>query len=287
MRRSSLAIALLLGCVTPTSAQVREWPSNDGWDIIQLDKSCTIDTSYSFDGRADVKLMLFWNGERAGLFLTSRDWSNRSGVEYEVTYRLGETVYSGKAEGYVDVLDKGFSSVFGAEFLDDFSRASTLLVTTGDSVITHLNLRGSAAAIATLKRCAAEAARANAAQAERVERWSYIDRDPFAVEPAEDSSRPSGEFVIVNPSWARSVAPEFPERAISRGIRSGRVQLRCVSTPNGSLADCTVVSEDPAGAGFGQAALAAARRARLSPRTVDNAAPGSTVQFPVRFEAPE
>lgn len=287
MRRLNLAIALLLGCVTPTSAQVRQWPSNDGWDVVQLDDSCTIDTRYSFDGRADVKFMLFWNGERAGLFLTSTDWSNRNGVDYEVTYRLGETVYSGKAVGYVDLIDKGFSSVFGVEFLDDFSHASTLLVTTGDSIITHLNLRGSAAAVATLKRCATHVARANAEQAERVQRWSYIDRDPFSTELDEDASTPQGRTVIVNPSWARSATPEFPERALSRGVQSGRVELSCTANPNGSLTACTIETEEPPGLGFGQAALSAALRARLSPRTVDTAGANATVRFSVRFAVPE
>ena len=92
--------------------------------------------------------------------------------------------------------------------------------------------------------------------------------------------RPS---MITNPSWARQPTPEFPERAQAGGIVSGAVSLDCQIQPNGSLSDCSVVSEDPAGAGFAQAALAATRRARLSPRTVDGAAPGARTRFTVRF----
>jgi len=57
--------------------------------------------------------------------------------------------------------------------------------------------------------------------------------------------------------------------------------------PNGSLSGCPVVSEDPAGAGFGAAALAGARRATLSPRTVDGAAVGARVNWTTRFQLPK
>ncbi|RZJ26216.1 MAG: TonB family protein, partial [Brevundimonas sp.] len=103
-----------------------------------------------------------------------------------------------------------------------------------------------------------------------------------AVVPAP-VTRPS---VINSPSWARQPSVEFPERALARGIESGRVQLNCLVNANGSMSDCNVVSEDPAGAGFGSAAIAGARRARLSPRTVDGAAQNARVNFTVRFTPP-
>jgi protein TonB len=93
--------------------------------------------------------------------------------------------------------------------------------------------------------------------------------------------------VITNPSWSRQPAGEFPERAMSRGIESGQVVMNCLVSPNGSLSDCNVVSESPSGAGFAQAAQAGARRARLSPRTVDGAAVGARVTFTTRFRAAE
>ncbi|RZJ95753.1 MAG: TonB family protein [Brevundimonas sp.] len=93
--------------------------------------------------------------------------------------------------------------------------------------------------------------------------------------------------MITNPSWARQGQAEYPERAAARGIQSGRVTLQCTVQSSGNLSDCSVVSEDPAGAGFGAAALAAARRSRVSPRTVDGAAEGATVRWTTRFVMPE
>jgi protein TonB len=57
--------------------------------------------------------------------------------------------------------------------------------------------------------------------------------------------------------------------------------------PNGSLSNCTIVSETPAGAGFGRAAQAACRSARLSPRSVDGVAVGGQVRFNVTFNLPD
>ncbi|MFN3560082.1 MAG: TonB family protein [Brevundimonas sp.] len=111
-----------------------------------------------------------------------------------------------------------------------------------------------------------------------------ITPDPPVRAPEPAPPRPS---VITQPTWARQVTGDYPERAIARGITSGRVTLQCTVRPDGSLANCSVVNEDPAGAGFGQAALAAARRSRVSPRTVDGAAEGATVRWTQRYVMPE
>ena len=95
--------------------------------------------------------------------------------------------------------------------------------------------------------------------------------------------RPS---VIRNPSWSRQPTVEYPERAQSRGIERGRVGVECLVNPNGSMSDCRITSEDPPGVGFGQAALAGARRARVSPREVDGAAVGARVTFNMTFVMP-
>ena len=106
---------------------------------------------------------------------------------------------------------------------------------------------------------------------------------PGPPAPPRDPNLPS---VITNPSWARLASPEFPETATANGVAEGRATVRCTANRNGTLANCVVIEEMPEGQGFGAAALAAARRARLSPRTVDGAAENASVQFTVRFIAP-
>ena len=92
-------------------------------------------------------------------------------------------------------------------------------------------------------------------------RRAAMPTSPSAAPPAPSSAKstaataPPKPSVITNPSWSRQVAPEFPERAQSRGIESGSAKVNCAVAPNGSLSDCRIVDEDPAGAGFGQAGL--------------------------------
>jgi protein TonB len=59
--------------------------------------------------------------------------------------------------------------------------------------------------------------------------------------------------------------------------------LSCGVEADGAMSGCTIVSEEPVGAGYGAAALEAAAQARLSPRTVEGVAAGGTVRFTVRF----
>lgn len=63
----------------------------------------------------------------------------------------------------------------------------------------------------------------------------------------------------------------------------GEVTLRCVAKSDGHLTDCIILSERPAGAGFGEEALRSARQAKLAPRTVRGAPENASVQFTVRF----
>jgi protein TonB len=79
--------------------------------------------------------------------------------------------------------------------------------------------------------------------------------------------------LIVDPKWlsqpsADEMSRYYPERAIDRGL-TGQATLFCSVVASGKLADCRVIDQTPAGAGFGDAALKLATFFRMSPRTVD------------------
>ncbi len=67
--------------------------------------------------------------------------------------------------------------------------------------------------------------------------------------------------------------------------RQGEVRLECTVQDDGRLQDCNVLSERPAGQGFGEAALSAAGQARLEPDALR--APGAKVQYSIRFRLDE
>ncbi|MEJ8405642.1 energy transducer TonB, partial [Brevundimonas vesicularis] len=94
--------------------------------------------------------------------------------------------------------------------------------------------------------------------------------------------RPS---TITNVQWSRQPRPtadDFPARALEREI-SGSATVECTARSNGSPANCRVVSEEPAGMGFGRAAIRVVQRGQLSPRTVDGAAQDATFRVRVPF----
>ena len=101
--------------------------------------------------------------------------------------------------------------------------------------------------------------------------------------PVQDNA--AQPAVITNPNWVQHPMPRFPAAAAEAGVTEGRVGLNCAANASGRLTNCTVTSEDPVGSGFGEAALTAAREARLSPQTADTASTGARVAFAVRFRS--
>ncbi len=64
--------------------------------------------------------------------------------------------------------------------------------------------------------------------------------------------------------WAEPPRIEMPPKALEAGA-SGSVVLRCHFMENGAATNCVVVSETPAGMGFGREAIRGVRMARAEP----------------------
>lgn len=98
--------------------------------------------------------------------------------------------------------------------------------------------------------------------------------------------------VFKQPDWDRKpsgdqVARYYPDEAIDNSV-SGRAAIKCQVTLYGRLTNCSLVSESPAGMGFGEAALRMApKEFRMKPGTVDGKPiDGVWVQIPLAFTAP-
>lgn len=97
--------------------------------------------------------------------------------------------------------------------------------------------------------------------------------------------------IITNPDWLRRpsadhMAEFYPSRARMRGL-AGRATVSCSVLADGTLAACQVISEDPVGEGFGEAAVKMAQVFRMRPMTKDGLpVEGGTVRIPLRFILP-
>lgn len=276
------AVATLLA-VSPSAARADGWPDSGGFSIDEVDGACVITTTYDLEGRSELHFWAFLYEDRVILALSSLDWSSSPDAEYNVTYAFDRHVYTGDAKGIeFDGYEKGLTTRFGAEVLDDLAASRTLMVTKDDVVVAHLNMAGSGGAVATARRCLAHALRMAAAKSRAEQRLAYIAHDPFATPtpaaPAEHRTP------VTQIQWARSLLPEYPSQAEAAGVTSGAVTLECTASANGGLSDCAVLSEFPADLGFGPAALAAAPSARVSSSTLQQFSDGP-YRFTVRFTA--
>lgn len=116
-----------------------------------------------------------------------------------------------------------------------------------------------------------------------------------AVAPAAEAPeppRPPRPGIIMPPDWERRPSLDdyrkaYPAKAL-RLERTGKVVVSCLVQASGELEQCTLVSEDPPGLGFGEASLKLVKRFKMKPKTPDGApVAGGTVRIVMPWRLPE
>ena len=88
---------------------------------------------------------------------------------------------------------------------------------------------------------------------------------------------------VTSVEWRTRPLPDYPDKAQAAGVDAGAATLACITSPEGRLGPCEIISEDPPGMGFGDAAAKSALRARVYPSTIDGVPQGGRMRFTVRF----
>jgi len=110
--------------------------------------------------------------------------------------------------------------------------------------------------------------------------------------PAMPVRPPDARSTITNPDWIALPSGDqlnayYPDLAQVLNL-AGEARMGCEVTATGSLTNCSIVSETPAGIGFGQAALGMSKFFQMRPKTV-NGQPvgGAGVVIPLKFVRPQ
>nr|MEA2797268.1 periplasmic protein TonB [Phenylobacterium sp.] len=94
------------------------------------------------------------------------------------------------------------------------------------------------------------------------------------------------------PDWlakprAEDLEAFYPKAASGKRLE-GRATIQCGINAEGLLVDCTAISEEPVGEGFGAAAVGMAAKFKMRPMTKDGQpVAGGIVRIPIRFALPK
>ncbi|KQS05371.1 hypothetical protein ASG11_12860 [Sphingomonas sp. Leaf357] len=191
VRPALLSVIVGTGLCATAHASARSYSARNvgGWAVAASKdrKGCFVTKEYDRPGATTLLLGLDIDGSNH-LSVLNRNWSIRSKDRLELNFRLSKGVYSKHpAVGMAADGKQGFVTNFETEFPSFFATSEFLDIDRGDVAVEKLNLAGSGAAVAELRRCV-EIQRANPGiKADRAERDDDIPIDPFAVEPKRRS----------------------------------------------------------------------------------------------------
>lgn len=112
-----------------------------------------------------------------------------------------------------------------------------------------------------------------------------------AAAPAPAPPPPSSP-VLTRPDWERvpdadELADHYPVKASAEAV-AGKAVILCRVSRAGKLNNCSIESEEPAGYGFGIAAVELSGLFRMRPATIDGKpVPNAWIRIPLAFSPPE
>lgn len=187
MAQTARGLLLAALAITSTQLAAQSHTSNPyrpknvaGWVISPLedaDGSCFMETS--FEGHSPTELTLVINYEGVpSLIVANESWTIKNGEEYQIDYEL----FGGAYAKHPTLGGSGGSLVtrFEKSFVDYFSKSNYLHLIRDGVIVDRLSLKGSAAAVAEVRRCIAHIQRqADAINRER-RKFEDIPANPFS-----------------------------------------------------------------------------------------------------------
>lgn len=173
-----------------THAVAQDYPARDigDWTVAPSKdgQGCFLSRQYKGVGETSLLLGVDTDGSNH-LSVLNDNWSITPGDQMQLNFRLSKGGYAKHAAvGMASAGQRGFVTSFEAKFPDYFAASKTLDISRGAVPVEHLDLTGSGAAIAELKRCVDAYRNNKGAKTDTSNRSGVIPRDPFA----SDATRP-------------------------------------------------------------------------------------------------
>lgn len=266
MGTRSMALTAVLATLTAlgSTAEARSWPQAGGWDIAETDGGCGMGSEYEGSGETHLTVLLDADGDTF-VVLTNSGWSTKEGEDYELTYILNGSSYSGGiSKGTKIEYRPGFLTKMGDGFLNDFAAGSSFKIYRGEVLVDQLSLSGSAAGVAMLRRCTASVKARLAAEARERARLAHIPADPFAAPPASAPAAPPASAQPRANLSSLFSTEDYPAAAVRAG-EQGTVEVKLAVGANGRVTNCVVTSSSGSSALDSTTCRLLTARARFTP----------------------
>jgi hypothetical protein len=197
VRSTFIPIALCAGLFASAYASAEEYSMRDvgGWTVAASKdkKGCFLTRTYEGAGGTTLLLGLDIDGGNH-LSVLNDNWSIKQMDQLKLNFRLSSGGYPNQlVVGMESEGKKGFVTNFETEFPSYFAASRALHIYRGDVPVEQLNLDGSGAAVAELRRCVDVYKAKTSAGARDKGRSDRIPRDPFAPDAKPKSKDVAGE----------------------------------------------------------------------------------------------